>query len=311
MVTYEEVLKAVEEALETRLSAHTPLAELIPTNTVYLPLTITAIAGTTTTANYYPTDGRIWFIGKVRIVTSANTKAIQKARCKETEVLNQIYAQQDVAIDSEALTPAKYYYKDELGAPLRTVQLEFVFDNVGTANEDQTVEIFGTESIKKYSSPPLLPFKEESNPTAYFKVPCVDVTVEDPAFPIKPVDGIAPTVSFKTGKYCTQYPMLCICSPNYDYAVVKTDDEIAIETIRADAECEEITEAEADALVESWYVGYAFNPEDFSLRKVPNVFGIHVRTLKDAITMELISYDSLPHLVQLDGFKFYIQARVG
>lgn len=300
------MFEAFKQAGEFVAKKHTPLAELIPTNAVYLALAITATAGTTTTVDYYPDEGKIWFINRVRIVTSANTKAVQKVRCKETEALNQVYQQQDVAVDSDALTPPKYYWKDDMGCPVRTPQIEFVFNNAGAADEDQTVEIFGIEAEKVYGSPPLLEWQPEGKDPAYFRVPCIQVTA-----PFSPMLGMAETVSFMTGKYATQYPCLVICNPDYTEAVLKTDDLTGIETMRADAECTEITEQDADALVESWYLGYAFDPEHFVLRKVPNVFGVNVRSLKDQITMELISYDSLPHLVKLDGFRFIIKITTG
>jgi len=119
------------------------LREITPTNIIYLPLTITAKAGTTTTVDEYPADGRVWYINKIRIVTSANTKAVMKIKCYDGEGLNQFYAQQAVATDKT------YYLKDDFGSPMRCVQLELVFTNSGTADEDQTVEVDGFEALKK------------------------------------------------------------------------------------------------------------------------------------------------------------------
>jgi hypothetical protein len=89
-----------------------------------------------------------------------------------------------------------------------------------------------------------------------------------------------------------------------------TDANLA--TIRADPAMTEITEADADRIVETeYYPGYAFDPASFLLRKVPATYGIAVTTLKDVLTMQLISYDSLPHMVRVGQFTFYIRISTG
>jgi len=295
-----------------------PLGEIYATNAIYLPLLITARAATTTTVDYFPADGRVWYLGKVRIVTSANTTCIQKTRCWDGEALNQIYEQQGVAED-------KYYWiKDDFGAPERCVQKQFIFENAATVDEDQSICLYGFEGMKKVpsSNPPKSPLELSATPeeqiageVAYFLTPVIEVTKVYDMIGMPPEEkfpGVA--LSFKTCKHYDKGPTMCILNPDYTQGILKIKaDPAVLDLIKADPECTEITEADADLKVEKeWYPGYMFDPKKFLLRKLPATFGFAVTTLRDVITLELISYDGLPHLVELPGkFKFYICVTVG
>ncbi|MBU2534444.1 MAG: hypothetical protein KKB37_17020, partial [Alphaproteobacteria bacterium] len=89
------------------------LREITATNIIYLPLTITATAAKTTTVDKYPADGKVWFVNKIRVITSANTTCVMKIKTYTDEGLNQFYAQQAVATDTT------YYLKDDYGSPVR------------------------------------------------------------------------------------------------------------------------------------------------------------------------------------------------
>jgi len=142
---------------------------------------------------------------------------------------------------------------------------------------------------------------------AWFKGPVVTVTL-----PVMPNKGLTPAPSFKTCKYYNLGASLVMCNPDFTEAVMKIDATDAnLATIRADPAITELTEAQAVALIQSWYPGYAFSPQDFSLRKVPSTYGISVRTLKDVLTMSLISYDGMPHLARVGEFTFWIKITIG
>ncbi|MBA7614898.1 hypothetical protein ES703_22172 [subsurface metagenome] len=140
---FEAVLKRVLEAVFG--SGGVVLSEMAPFNTLYLPLSETATAESTTTVDHYPAENRAWYVSKVYISTTANTTAKLKIKCDNDGVLG----------DVEATVPAgtaalEIDLKAEYGMPLRVVQLTAEYVNAAAADEDQALIIKGVEVIERW-----------------------------------------------------------------------------------------------------------------------------------------------------------------
>ncbi|GAI99987.1 unnamed protein product, partial [marine sediment metagenome] len=72
----EAVLKRILRTIELALV----LEEMAPFNVIYLPLSETATAGSTTTIDHFPDADRAWYVSKVYITTTANTTAKLKIK---------------------------------------------------------------------------------------------------------------------------------------------------------------------------------------------------------------------------------------
>ncbi|GAI02647.1 unnamed protein product, partial [marine sediment metagenome] len=102
------------------------LSEMAPFNALYLPLTETANADSTTTIDHYPDEDRAWYVSKIYITTTANTTAKLKIKCDNDGVLGDVEATVPAAT-----TALEIDLKAEYGMPLRVVQLTAEYVNTG------------------------------------------------------------------------------------------------------------------------------------------------------------------------------------
>lgn len=119
--------------------------EMAPFNTLYLPLSETATAESTTTVDHYPAENRAWYVSKIYITTTTNTTAKLKIKCDNDGVLGDVEA-----TVPKATTALEIDLKAEYGMPLRVVQLTAEYVNDGLADEDQTLIIKGAEVIGRW-----------------------------------------------------------------------------------------------------------------------------------------------------------------
>lgn len=121
------------------------ISEMAPFNTLYLPLSETATAGSTTTVDHFPAEDRAWYVSKVYITTTTNTTAKLKIKCDNDGVLSDVEA-----TVPKATTALEIDLKAEYGMPLRMVQLTMEYVNEGGADEDQTLIIKGAEVVERW-----------------------------------------------------------------------------------------------------------------------------------------------------------------
>ncbi len=121
------------------------LEEMAPFNTLYLPLSETATAESTTTVDHYPAENRAWYVSKVYITTTTNTTAKLKIKCDNDGVLGDVEA-----TVPKATTALEIDLKAEYGMPLRVVQLTAEYVNDGASDEDQGLIIKGVEVIERW-----------------------------------------------------------------------------------------------------------------------------------------------------------------
>ncbi|MBA7515080.1 hypothetical protein ES705_07118 [subsurface metagenome] len=144
--THDLEVKAATESAEERLNGPSVvLEEMAPFNTLYLPLSETATAESTTTVDHYPAEDRAWYVSKVYITTTTNTTAKLKIRCDNDGVLGDVEA-----TVPKATTALEIDLKAEYGMPLRVVQLTAEYVNDGLADEDQALIIKGAEVIERW-----------------------------------------------------------------------------------------------------------------------------------------------------------------
>ena len=121
------------------------LEEMAPFNTLYLPLSETATAESTTTVDHFPAENRAWYVSKVYITTTTNTTAKLKIKCDNDGVLSDVEA-----TIPKATTALEIDLKAEYGMPLRVVQLTAEYVNDGASDEDQALIIKGVEVIERW-----------------------------------------------------------------------------------------------------------------------------------------------------------------
>ncbi len=139
----ESVLKRVLQAIFG--SGGVVLSEMAPFNTLYLPLSETATAESTTTVDHFPAENRAWYVSKVYITTTTNTTAKLKIKCDNDGVLGDVEA-----TVPKATTALEIDLKAEYGMPLRVVQLTAEYVNDGASDEDQALIIKGVEVIERW-----------------------------------------------------------------------------------------------------------------------------------------------------------------
>ncbi|MBA7642440.1 hypothetical protein ES703_50133 [subsurface metagenome] len=119
--------------------------EMAPFNALYLPLSETATAESTTTVDHFPAENIAWYVSKVYITTTTNTTAKLKIKCDNDGVLGDVEA-----TIPKATTALEIDLKAEYGMPLRVVQLTAEYVNDGASDEDQTLIIKGVEVIGRW-----------------------------------------------------------------------------------------------------------------------------------------------------------------
>jgi len=311
--------------------------EFIQLNPVYAPFVVTAKANTTTVFDVYPTNGRVWYIGQIHLISNANTSITQKLKCFGAESLNQIYPVHPPGKDSWDYTPPRWNIRDDYGIPLRVEQLEFLLENTSSADEDNTIEIYGYETWDLLGSPSAVIQLYNSGDVVdpnitWFKIPLTQTEVTYPEalevisgvkLSTKPIGTIGSATPEKTvekvkvlrPKYCPEtmgieFTMFWIPNPDYTQCIAKVEAiPDVVNTIRSDPECQELTLEQAKYIIEKeWYPGYMFDPNQFLLRKLPKVYGIWVTMLKDMLTGAPISYNGIPARIELPtGLKCIIK----
>ena len=285
--------------------------EFIQRNPVYAAFLVTAKANTTTLFHVYPDEGMVWYIGHVHLISSANVKIVQRCRCHAEGTLTQVYPEHPKATDSWSYTPPRYSWRDELGLPIRIEELQFDLINEGTSDEDQTIEIYGYETWDILSPSSLVTqlWKQGKEvDDIWVLMPLIEVTETPPdlvAGMIK-MPQITTKIKVKKPKYAPdvvgiEFAMIWIPNPDFTQCIVRMEYvEDVVNKIKNDPECKIISETEADYIIEKlWYPNYAFFPEQFLLRKLPNTYGVLITTLKDVSTGLPIAYNALPYRIQL------------